>query len=65
MELIINGMRETGEFSTVLALLEARGHVPNAVVVELNGDIIPAAAFADRVLADGDAVEIVQFVGGG
>lgn len=65
MELLINGARETGDFSTVLALLEARGHAPAAVVVELNGEILPAAAFADRALAEGDVVEIVQFVGGG
>ncbi len=65
MELLINGTRAAGDFSTVLALLEARGHAPGAVVVELNGEILPAAAFADRALADGDAVEIVQFVGGG
>lgn len=65
MELVINGKRESGEFSTVLALLEARGHAPKAVVVELNGAIIPQADFAGRVLADGDTLEIVQFVGGG
>lgn len=65
MELLINGARESGDFSTVLALLEARGHAPAAVVVELNGEILPAAAFAGRALADGDTVEIVQFVGGG
>lgn len=65
MELIINGTAEKGDFSTVLALLEARGHAPKAVVVELNGEILPAADFAGRTLADGDTVEIVQFVGGG
>lgn len=65
MELIINGKREGGEFSTVLALLEARGHAPQAVVVELNGEILPRTAYAERSLADGDSLEIVQFVGGG
>ncbi|MDE7372377.1 MAG: sulfur carrier protein ThiS [Desulfovibrio sp.] len=65
MELIINGTAEKGDFSTVLALLEARGHAPKAVVVELNGEIVPAVEFATRALADGDTVEIVQFVGGG
>ena len=65
MELIINGSRESGAFPTVLALLTARGHAPKAVVVELNGEIVPAADFASRALADGDTVEIVQFVGGG
>lgn len=65
MELIINGKRESGEFSTILALLEARGHAPQAVVVELNGEILPRTAYAERSLADGDSLEIVQFVGGG
>ncbi|MDE6735815.1 MAG: sulfur carrier protein ThiS [Desulfovibrio sp.] len=65
MELIINGTAEKGDFSTVLALLEARGHAPKAVVVEINGEIVPAAEFVGRALADGDTVEIVQFVGGG
>lgn len=65
MELIINGTPENGAFSTVLALLETRGHAPGAVVVELNGEIVPAADFAARALAEGDTVEIVQFVGGG
>lgn len=65
MELTINGKRESGEFSTVLALLEARGHAPQAVVVELNGEILPRTAYAERSLADGDSLEIVQFVGGG
>lgn len=65
MELIINGKREAGDFPTVLALLDARGHAPKAVVVELNGAIVPAAEFAARTLADGDTIEIVQFVGGG
>ena len=65
MELTINGTAEKGDFSTVLALLAARGHEPRAVVVELNGAIVPAADFASRALADGDTVEIVQFVGGG
>ena len=46
-------------------LLRARGHDPKTVVVEHNGDIVPAAAFADTRLRDGDRLEIVQFVGGG
>ena len=65
MDLIINGTRENGDLATVLALLDARGHAPKSVVVELNGEIVPAADFAARALADGDTLEIVQFVGGG
>ena len=50
---------------TIKAMLRARGNDPAVVVVERNGDIVPAAAFADTPLADGDTVEIVHFVGGG
>ena len=35
------------------------------IATERNGDILPKAAYADTVLADGDSIEIVSFVGGG
>ena len=35
------------------------------IAIELNGDIVPKAAYADTVLSDGDVIEIVSFVGGG
>jgi sulfur carrier protein len=35
------------------------------VAVELNREILPRVGFADQRLADGDTLEIVQFVGGG
>jgi thiamine biosynthesis protein ThiS len=45
----------------VLARLDA----PRAAVaVEVNGTIVPRASH-DRVLGDGDHVEVVTFVGGG
>ena len=31
----------------------------------VNGEILPKSEYAERVLTDGDAVEIVGFVGGG
>lgn len=66
MDVIVNGETETcAEAISVADLLRARGHDPKTVVVEHNGDIVPAAAFADTRLRDGDRLEIVQFVGGG
>ena len=35
------------------------------IAVERNGDIVPKAQYGETVLADGDSVEIVSFVGGG
>ena len=50
---------------TVAQLVAAEGYDPQRVAVERNEDIVPKAAYASTVLADGDAVEIVSFVGGG
>lgn len=36
-----------------------------AIAIEINGEIVSAADFANRKIADGDSVEIVSFVGGG
>ncbi len=35
------------------------------VVVERNGEIVPKVQYSETVLADGDIIEIVSFVGGG
>ena len=35
------------------------------IAVELNGAIVPKSAYAATVLADGDVIEVVSFVGGG
>lgn len=53
------------ENMTVSELLAQRGHIPERVAVEKNGNIIPRANFATEKLYDTDSIEIVQFVGGG
>jgi thiamine biosynthesis protein ThiS len=35
------------------------------VVIERNGAIVPRGAYSDVILAEGDVLEIVHFVGGG
>lgn len=65
MEIVINGTTESGDFSTVQEVLEKRDISLKTVVVELNGKILPAADYASRKLAEGDTLEIVQFVAGG
>ncbi|MFO0747675.1 MAG: sulfur carrier protein ThiS [Myxococcota bacterium] len=67
MKLTLNG--EAREFEpavpTVLALLEQLAMAERRVAVEVNGTIVRRAAWEAAALADGDVVEIVQFVGGG
>lgn len=66
MRLTING--ETREFDgpiSVDAMLAALDLDPRKLAVELNRSILPKSAFGATRLADGDAIEIVQFVGGG
>ncbi|MBQ6808714.1 MAG: sulfur carrier protein ThiS [Firmicutes bacterium] len=38
---------------------------PKRIAVERNGEIVPKALYAETLLADGDSIEIVSFVGGG
>ncbi len=53
------------EGSTLLELLQKQNYRTERVAVELNGEIIPKAAFGQTVLKDGDQLEVVSFVGGG
>ena len=50
---------------TVADLLRALDKDAAKLAVEVNRDVVPRAAHAQRRLADGDAVEIVTLVGGG
>jgi thiamine biosynthesis protein ThiS len=65
MPITINGQTRTDIPATVVTLLEALGLDPARVAVELNLEILPRDRFAATALKDGDALEIVQFVGGG
>jgi sulfur carrier protein len=50
---------------SVEALVAQLGLAGKRIAVERNGEIVPRSRFADTVLADGDALEIVVAVGGG
>ncbi|MFN3514637.1 MAG: sulfur carrier protein ThiS [Phenylobacterium sp.] len=66
MILTINGEPRTfGPLSDLAALVAALGLDPRKVAVERNLEIVPRSAYAATALADGDRIEIVQFVGGG
>jgi len=51
--------------ATLLDLLAQLGLDPRTVVVELNREIVRRPRFGETVLAEGDTIELVHFVGGG
>ena len=67
MNLTVNG--EPRQFDaaalTVAQLVDHLGLTGRRVAVEVNESVVPRARHGDHTLADGDAIEIVQFVGGG
>lgn len=66
MKLTVNGEpRELPDGATVADLVADLGLADVRLAVELNRAVVPRAEHAHRALADGDAVEIVTFVGGG
>jgi sulfur carrier protein len=66
MQVKLNGeARELPEAMTILQLLEWLKVRRDTVAVEVNREIVPRARHGDRRLEEGDAVELVTFVGGG
>ena len=45
--------------------LTAKGLLPRSVVVEHNGEAVAPSQFTDRIVRDGDRLEIVKIVAGG
>jgi thiamine biosynthesis protein ThiS len=66
MNLYLNGEPASApDGVTVAAFLESLGLPQKGVAVERNREIVPKSAYGETVLAAGDRIEIVQFVGGG
>jgi len=66
VQIKLNGEpKDLGEGTTLLALVEQLSLAPERLAVELNREVIRRADWPSTVLADGDRVEIVHFVGGG
>jgi sulfur carrier protein len=66
LEIVLNGEpRRVPAPATAADLLRHLGLDPRAVVVELNRQIIRRPRLEETSLSNGDAVELVHFVGGG
>lgn len=66
MQITVNGKtRQIDAATHITALLESLGLDPARVAVEHNLAIVTLAEFSATTIAEGDSLEIVQFVGGG
>jgi len=66
MQIIVNGRpRELKAATSIQELLDQLRLDCMQVVVEHNQKIIPRQRLAETVLQEGDALEVIHFVGGG
>jgi len=57
--------RQVAAGTTVAELLASLGAAGRPCAVEVNRQIVPRVAHATHRVAEGDAIEVVGFVGGG
>jgi thiamine biosynthesis protein ThiS len=66
LHIVVNGEdRQVPGPATLLDLLRQLGLDPRTVVVERNREIVRRPNLGETQLAEGDAIELVHFVGGG
>lgn len=66
MKVQINGeMRDFEAPMSVLHLLTVMNLPSQKIAVELNLEIVPKSAYHSQMVAAGDRIEIVHFIGGG
>ena len=57
--------RQGADGATVADLVAVLGLGPRRIAVEVNRAVVPRAEYGAHALRDGDAVEVIHFVGGG
>lgn len=66
MQIRLNGEPyEVQAGTTLAALVNAISDEPRGIAIELNREIVPKSQHGAVILAEGDELEVVQFVGGG
>ena len=61
----VNGENLPLDGKTLAEYLAQTAYDPTRIAVEKNGEIVPKRTYSETLLADGDVIEIVSFVGGG
>ena len=66
MIITINGIKKNYSSTLTLeTLLTELGHANKKVAVEVNEQIIPRSQLRNKLILDGDKIEIIKAVGGG
>ncbi|HET6537730.1 MAG TPA: sulfur carrier protein ThiS [Sphingopyxis sp.] len=65
ISIVLNGEPRQVREGSIADLVASLGLDVKKVAVERNRDIVARSTLADVMLVDGDALEIVHFVGGG
>lgn len=66
MEITVNGEKRAYRGPcTVSGLLQSLGVVSRSVIVERNCQIVARADMEKEPVQEGDAIEVIRFVGGG
>jgi thiamine biosynthesis protein ThiS len=66
MKITVNGeSRDVPDGITLSDLIESVGTRSERVAVEVNLEVVPRQRYGERQIREGDAIEIVRFVGGG
>lgn len=65
MQITLNGKATPIGPLNLTLLVKDLGLNPTQIAVERNGEIVPKSQYDQVALQDGDAVEIVKFIGGG
>jgi sulfur carrier protein len=65
MRVTINGKTEEVSGSSVMEILKAKDVSPQMVTVELNSKMLERDELGSTVVRDGDAIELLFYMGGG
>jgi len=66
MKIFVNGHEKSCSASlTLYSLLIELEQANKRVAVEVNGEIVPRSHFENKLVVDGDEIEIINAVGGG
>jgi len=63
--IMVNGSPQQTQARTLQEWVDAQDAAPTALATAVNGDFVPRAARAERVLKEGDAVLTFQPIQGG
>jgi len=66
MRIFINGLeKKYAPGLTLEMLINELGHVNKKIAIEVNEEIVPRSHLKNKLVCDGDKIEIITAVGGG